>query len=262
MASSDVLFKLEGLGVLVTGGGSGLGKATVHRLIKNGAKVLICDLKGEEVAKALPADRCAFIKTDVTSEAEVEQALKFFESKFKRLDVLLNCAGIAITEPIYYIDKNLPHPMESFERVIKVNVTGTFNVCRLACRLLASNTPNEGGQRGLIINVSSIAALEGATNSFAYSVSKGAIISMTLPMARDLSSLGIRVMAIAPGYFDTPMAAAVSKGISAAMGKSLLPPFPQRFGIPDEFAYMVESIIRNPMLNGEVIRLDGALRVS
>jgi len=262
MASSSIIFKLEGLGVLVTGGGSGLGKATVQHLVKNGAKVLICDLNGEDVAKALPDDKCAFIKTDVSSEDDVENALKFFESKFKRLDIIVNCAGILPMEHMYDVDQRLPHSLEMFEHVIKVNLTGTFNVCRLACRLLTSNSPNEGGQRGVIINVSSNLAMEGTSNSVAYSASKGAVASMTLPMARDLSSVGIRVMAIAPGYFDTPLAKLLPKDAFAPMGKSLIPLFPNRPGNPEEFAYLVETIIRNPMLNGEIIRLDGAQRIS
>jgi len=209
----------------------------------------------------LPADKYAFIKTDVTSETDVEQAFEFFESKFGRLDVVINCAGILHHERVYNEAENKCHSLATFEKVIKVNALGTFNVCRLACRLLVANSPNDDGQRGIIINVSSINAIDGGSYSIAYAASKGAVLSMTLPMARDLRSFGVRVMAVAPGFFYTPMAAKVNPEVALHFSKVVAPRFPSRPGHPDEFAYLIESIIRNPMLNGEVIRLDGAERV-
>jgi len=259
MAASRVLSSVKGLGILITGGGSGLGAATAQRLVANGARVLICDLKGENVAESLPKDQCSFVKVDITSDVDVENALKVFQSKFHRLDAVVNCAGIAIAEKVYNHNKSTSHSLETFQKVLKVNVTGTFNVCRLACRLFIENSPNEDGQRGVIINTASVAAFEGQVGQVAYSASKGAIVAMTLPMARDMSAKGVRVMAIAPGLFETPLLAGLPENVRTNLAKNI--PFPRRLGHPDEYAALVEAILINPMLNGEVIRLDGALRM-
>uniref|UniRef100_A0A1L8DZJ3 3-hydroxyacyl-CoA dehydrogenase type-2 n=1 Tax=Nyssomyia neivai TaxID=330878 RepID=A0A1L8DZJ3_9DIPT len=246
---------------LVTGGASGLGRATVERFAKAGAKVVMCDLgtsKGAEVSKELGGN-VVFVPVDVTSEGDVTKALQVAKEKFGRLDVAVNCAGTAVAFKTYNFNKSLPHKLEDFARVLTVNTVGTFNVIRLSAGLMGANAPNEDGQRGVIVNTASVAAYDGQIGQAAYSASKGAVVGMTLPIARDLSTHGIRVCTIAPGLFDTPMLQSLPEKVRAFLAKTV--PFPQRLGDPAEYAQLVESIVNNPLLNGETIRLDGALRM-
>ncbi|GAB1606413.1 3-hydroxyacyl-CoA dehydrogenase type-2-like [Argonauta hians] len=253
---------LKGLVGLVTGGASGLGRAAVERLIQQGSKVVLCDLpnsKGAEVAKEL-GDNCLFAPTDVTSESDVDKALAQAKSNFGRLDAVVNCAGIGVAFKTYNFKKDLPHSYEDFKKVLLVNTGGTFNVIRLAVGIMGRNEPNADGHRGIIINTASIAAYDGQMGQVAYSASKGAIVGMTLPLARDLASQGIRCMTVAPGLYDTPLLAGLPEKVRKYLASTV--PFPSRLGSPDEYAQLVQSIIENPMLNGEVIRIDGALRMS
>ncbi|XP_076338961.1 hydroxysteroid 17-beta dehydrogenase 10 [Tachypleus tridentatus] len=252
---------VKGLVALVTGGASGLGQATVQRLVNQGARVVICDLptsKGQDVAKTL-GDSCAFAPTDVTSEEDVGKALDLVKDKFGKLDVAVNCAGIGVAFKIYNFKKDLPHSLEDFKKVLLVNCLGTFNVNRLALGLIGKNEPDSDGQRGVLINTASIAAFEGQTGQVAYSASKGAIVGMTLPIARDLAPQGIRCCTIAPGLFDTPLLAGLPEKVRTFLAKTV--PFPSRLGNTEEFAHLVQFIVENPLVNGEVIRLDGALRM-
>ncbi|XP_067135334.1 3-hydroxyacyl-CoA dehydrogenase type-2 isoform X1 [Centruroides vittatus] len=253
---------VKNLVVLITGGGSGLGKATAERLVKQGAKVVICDLptsKGNDVAKDLGTN-CVFAPTNVTSETDVKNALNTTEEKFGKLDAAINCAGIGVALKTYDYKRDIPHSLEDFSKVIQVNAVGTFNVIRLAVGLIGKNTPDADGQRGVIINTASVAAFEGQKGQVAYSASKGAIVGMTLPIARDLSTQGIRCCAIAPGLFDTPLLRGLPDKVRTYLAETI--PFPRRLGNPEEYAHLAQFIIENPVINGEVIRLDGALRMN
>jgi len=252
---------LKNLVTIVTGGASGLGKATVERFIKHGSKVLICDLgssQGAALASSL-GPNAAFAAVDVTSETQVQNALSLVKEKFGRLDVVVNCAGIGVAYKTYNFNKELPHKLEDFTKVLMVNTVGTFNVIRLSVGLIGKNAPNEDGTRGVIVNTASVAAYEGQIGQAAYSASKGAIVGMTLPIARDLASQGIRVCSVAPGLFDTPLLSSLPDKVRNFLAKSI--PHPQRLGKPDEFAQVVQSIVENPMMNGTVVRVDGALRM-
>lgn len=252
---------LKGMVALVTGGASGLGLGTVQRFVKEGAKVVIADLptsKGNDIAKELGSST-VFAPMDVTSEKDVTQALELTKKKFEKLDVLVNAAGIAIAFKVYNFNKNRAHTLEDFQQVVTVNTIGTFNVTRLAVGLMYENQPNVDGQRGVVINTASVAAYDGQMGQAAYSASKGAIVAMTLPLARDLAKAGIRVTTIAPGLMDTPLLQALPDKVRAFLQETI--PFPQRLGKPDEYAQLVQHIVENPLLNGEVIRLDGALRM-
>src|SRR5258707_14857406 len=255
--------ELRDKGVLVTGGASGLGEACVRLLTKAEAKVIIADLNSDAgIALATEHDQTGastlFVKTDVTNEESMKAAARAAVETFGGLHILINCAGIGIAERV--LGKNGPHSLESFTRVIRVNLIGTFNAIRLAAAEMAENTPTEGGERGVIINTASVAAFDGQIGQAAYSASKGGIVAMTLPIARELARFRIRVMTIAPGIFLTPLLESLSQEVQDSLGKQV--PFPNRLGQPDEFALLVESIIRNPMLNGETIRLDGAIRMA
>ncbi|EZA51054.1 3-hydroxyacyl-CoA dehydrogenase type-2 isoform X1 [Ooceraea biroi] len=253
---------LKGTVALVTGGASGLGRGTVERFIKQGAKVVVGDLpasKGQSVASELGEANAMFAPMDVTSESDVQAALDLTKQKFGKLDVLVNAAGIAIAHKTYNSNKKMAHSLEDFSKVLQVNTAGTFNAIRLSVGLMIENTPNQDGQRGVIINTASVAAFDGQIGQAAYSASKGAIVGMTLPIARDLSKDGIRVVTIAPGLFDTPLLRALPEKVRVFLAKSI--PFPQRLGSADEYAMLVQQIVENPMLNGETIRLDGALRM-
>lgn len=195
----------------------------------------------------------------VTSEQDVTAALELAKNNFNKLDVLVNAAGVAVAFKTFNFNRDLPHDLGDFQNVINVNTVGTFNVIRLSVRLMYENTPNEDGQRGVIINTASVAAYEGQMGQAAYSASKGGVVGMTLPIARDLAKAGIRVCTIAPGLFNTPMLQALPEKVRAYLAKTV--PFPQRLGNPDEYAKLVQQIIENPLLNGETIRLDGALRM-
>ncbi|XP_022125737.1 3-hydroxyacyl-CoA dehydrogenase type-2 [Pieris rapae] len=251
----------KGLVGIVTGGASGLGKATVEQLLKQGGRVVICDLPsspGADVAKQLGNDT-AFVPVDVTSEKDIRNALQTTVDKFGRLDVAVNCAGIATASRIYNFKKNQPFDLKAFQKTIEVNLVGTFNVIRLVAGLIGKNAPNADGQRGLIINTASIAAFDGQIGQAAYSASKAGVVGMTLPVARDLAKQGIRVVTIAPGLFRTPMMDQLSEPAIKQLESSV--PFPSRLGHPEEYALLVQSIIQNPMINGETIRLDGSLRM-
>jgi len=245
--------------VLVTGGASGLGEATVRMVVAAGGKAVILDRPdsaGDEVATAL-GTRATFVAADVTSGEQVTAAIAQAIEHFGTLHAAVNCAGIGAA--MRTVTKQGPMPLEIFAKVIAVNLTGTFNVIRLAAAQMARNTPNAEGERGVVVNTASAAAFDGQIGQAAYSASKGGIVGMTLPIARDLSSLGIRVVTIAPGTFDTPMLALLPDEHRAALGAQI--PFPSRLGRPSEFAALTRHIIENPMLNGETIRLDGALRM-
>lgn len=245
---------------LVSGGASGLGAATAQRLVAAGAKVMLVDLNAEAVAAraAQLGEQASFLAGDICQESVAQAAVDAALDKFAYVHGLVNCAGIGGAEKI--LGKEQPHRLESFSRVINVNLIGSFNLLRLAAEAMASNAPDEGGERGVIINTASIAAYDGQIGQAAYAASKGAIVSMTLPAARELARFGIRVMTIAPGIFETPMMAGVGEQVREALAVGV--PFPPRLGKPEEYAALVQHIVENSMLNGEVIRLDGALRMA
>jgi len=243
---------------LIPGGASGLGAATAKHLAAAGGKVVVADLNraaGEKFAAALGA---RFVEADVTSEQQMQQAVDTAVKSFGALHGLVNCAGVAIGERV--VGKTGPHRLETFSRTINVNLIGSFNALRLAANAMAGNTPNADGERGVIINTASVAAFEGQIGQAAYSASKGGIVAMALPVARELARAGIRVMTIAPGIFDTPMLQGMSDEVRASLGAQV--PFPSRLGQPEEYARLAAFIIENPMLNAEVIRLDGAIRMA
>jgi 3-hydroxyacyl-CoA dehydrogenase / 3-hydroxy-2-methylbutyryl-CoA dehydrogenase len=245
---------------LVTGGASGLGEACILDLVKNGAKVVIIDVdtdKGEKLAMNIGAN-AIFIKADITSEADVRQAIQKTVTVFGKINVVINCAGVV--NPGKLIGRKGPLPLESFNKVLQINLVGTLNVIRLAVEQMMNNTPGEESEKGVIINSASIAAFEGQVGQVAYSASKAGIVGMTLPIAREISDYGIRIVTIAPGIFDTPMMADLPPAVKEDMAKTV--PFPRRLGKPSEFAKMALHIIENIMLNGCCIRLDGALRMS
>ena len=252
--------QIAGRTFLVTGGASGLGAATARRLADSGASILIGDVNaehGEKMAAAL-APRALFVRVDVTDEAQVATAISAALGSLGGLHGVVSCAGIAPGERV--LGKKGPHRLDSFRRAIEINLVGTFNVLRLAAEAMSGNTPDAEGERGIIVNTASVAAFEGQIGQAAYSASKAGVAGMTLPAARELARAGIRVMAIAPGIFETPMVAGFTPELQQALEAQV--PFPPRLGRPEEFAALVEHIIVNPMLNGEVIRLDGALRLS
>jgi NAD(P)-dependent dehydrogenase (short-subunit alcohol dehydrogenase family) len=243
---------------LVTGGASGLGEATARMAAENGGKVVIADLQadlGEKLAKEIGG---RFAKCDVTAEADGKAAVALALKEFGGVQVLVNCAGIAIAERT--LGKEAPHDLARFARVIGINLIGTFNMIRLTADAMAKAGPNAAGERGVIINTASVAAFDGQIGQAAYSASKGGIVGMTLPIARDLSRNGIRVCTIAPGLFETPMMKGLPKEAQESLGKQV--PFPSRLGRPAEYAQLARAIIENEMLNGETIRLDGAIRMA
>lgn len=256
---------LKGVIALVTGAGSGLGQATASRIISQGGKVAFVDLAHQadavsETLKSLNAGENGFFcPADVVNPEQISNALDEIESKYGRsVNTVVNCAGIAIAARTIH-PKRGPHSLEDFMKVITVNIGGTFNVNRLAAEKMSKAEANEGGQRGVLINTASVAAYDGQIGQVAYASSKGGIVGMTLPMARDLSKNGIRVMTIAPGLFLTPMLMSLPEKIQNELAATV--PNPSRLGNPDEYAQLVQSVIENPMLNGEVIRIDGALRM-
>jgi NAD(P)-dependent dehydrogenase (short-subunit alcohol dehydrogenase family) len=252
--------QISGSVFIVTGGGSGLGEATVRLLHAGGARVLIADVaadKGEALAASLGSN-VRFLRTDVTSEPEAQAAVAAAQSHFGGLQGLVNCAGIGPAERV--LGKNGPHALASFSRCIQINLIGTFNMIRLAAQAISQQPAGDSDERGVIVNTASIAAYEGQVGQAAYSASKAGIVGMTLPIARELARSGIRVVTIAPGLFLTPMMAALPAEAQESLGKST--PFPMRLGRPDEFAALVSHIVTNQMLNGETIRLDGAVRLA
>jgi NAD(P)-dependent dehydrogenase (short-subunit alcohol dehydrogenase family) len=245
---------------LVTGGSSGLGAACVRTLAGAGGKVVIADLNraGSEGLAAELGARVRFVSTDVTDEASTQNALTTAVQALGGLHGVINCAGIGIAEKV--LGKTGPHPLAAFAKVVNVNLIGTFNVIRLAAAVMSQGTPTAAGERGVIVNTASVAAFDGQIGQAAYSASKGGVVGMTLPIARELARFGIRVMTIAPGIFDTPMLAGLPEPARLSLGQQV--PFPSRLGRPEEYAALVRHIIENEMLNGEVIRLDGALRMA
>jgi NAD(P)-dependent dehydrogenase (short-subunit alcohol dehydrogenase family) len=251
---------LRAVKAAVTGGASGLGRATAARLTAAGGCAALLDLptsSGAAVATAL-GGQALFAPADVTRAEQVEAALETARARFGGLNVLVNCAGIGTA--MKTLGKSGPANLDAFTRVVQVNLIGTFNCIRLAAAVMARNEPSGDGERGVIVNTASVAAFDGQIGQAAYSASKGGIVGMTLPVARDLAETGIRVVTIAPGIFDTPLLATLAEPVRASLGRQV--PFPQRLGQPDEYAALVVHIIENVMLNGETIRLDGAIRMA
>ena len=249
---------VKGQAAIVTGGASGLGGATASALAAAGARVAIFDLQdelGEQKAREIGG---LFVKTNVADAASVEASVKTVVEKLGAPRVVVNCAGIGRSGRT--VSKSGPHDLAMFSQVIQVNLIGTFNVIRVAAYAMSQAEPMDGGERGVIINTASVAAFDGQIGQAAYSASKGGVVGMTLPIARDLSSLGIRVCTIAPGLFNTPMMAMLPEDAKKSLGAQV--PFPSRLGEPSEFALLAMSIVENPMLNGETIRLDGAIRMA
>ena len=250
---------VNGLVGLVTGAASGLGKATTLRMLKQGARGIVAldlqelgdDLKSEQGLVPLSG-------TNIIKEEDVEKAVKVASDKFGKLDFVVNCAGVGIAFKTYNFNRDLPHQLDNFQEVLNINAAGTFNIIRLTAGLMGKNEPIDG-VRGCIINTASIAAFDGQTGQAAYSASKGAIVGMTLPIARDLSKQGIRCVTIAPGLFQTPLLSSLPEKVQNYLAS--LVPCPSRLGDPDEYAHLVQCILENPMMNGETIRLDGALRM-
>ncbi|MEQ8175655.1 MAG: 3-hydroxyacyl-CoA dehydrogenase [Syntrophomonadaceae bacterium] len=252
--------KVENKTAIITGGASGLGEATVRMLASKGAQVVVLDLndaRGEALTEELGGN-AVFIKADITVSEQVQAAVDYTVQQFGRIDIVVNCAGIAPGMKI--ASKKGPHTLEVFAKTMEVNVIGPFNVMRLAADKMLANELNDEEGRGVIINTASIAAFDGQTGQVAYAASKAALVGMTLPAARDLSGDGIRICTIAPGLFKTPMMAGLPEKVQESLGKMV--PFPSRLGNPQEFAMLVQQIIENPMLNGETIRLDGAIRLA
>jgi len=252
--------QVQGSTFIVTGGASGLGAATVRMVVAGGGNAVIADLKeseGQALAKELGGS-ARFVRTDVTDEASATGVVAAAVGAYGRVDGLVNCAGIVYGEKV--VGKDGPHSLAGFARTININLIGTFNVARLAAASMAGNAPNAEGERGVIVNTASVAAYDGQIGQAAYSASKAGVAGMTLPMARDLARNGIRVMTIAPGIFETPMGDGLPQELKDSLAKMV--PFPPRFGRPAEFASLVREIVTNVMLNGEVIRIDGAIRMA
>ena len=251
--------EIQGKTALVTGGASGLGEATVRTLVKAGGRAVIMDLakdRGEALAAEL-GDAAVFCLADVTNEDQVKAAVNRAAEAFGGLDITINCAGIGI--PAKVLGKEGPMPLSHFAKVIEINLIGTFNVIRLASEQIMKSEPNADGERGVIVNTASVAAFEGQIGQASYSASKAGVVGMTLPIAREFARWGIRVNTIAPGLFDTPMLAALPEPVRISLGQQV--PFPSRLGRPEEYAALVKHIVENPVINGETIRLDGAIRM-
>jgi NAD(P)-dependent dehydrogenase (short-subunit alcohol dehydrogenase family) len=252
--------QLKGSTFIVTGGASGLGAATARMVVAGGGNAVLADLKdaeGTALAKELGA-KVKFVRTDVTDEASAQAAVAAALEAFGPIHGLVNCAGIVYGEKV--VGKDGPATLAGFVRVININLIGTFNVTRLAAAAMTKNSPNEEGERGVIVNTASVAAFDGQIGQAAYAASKAGVAGMTLPMARDLARSGIRVMTIAPGLFETPMVGQIPPEIAESLGKMV--PFPPRLGRPAEYAHLARAMIENEMLNGEVVRLDGAIRMA
>ena len=252
--------ELKGKTFIVTGGASGLGEACVRRFVSEGANAAVLDLDGEK-GRRLVAELGAqviYLEADVTGESSVQAAVDRTVAQFGGIHVVINCAGVGT--PAKVLGKNGPMALAHFTRVLQINLTGTMNVIRLAAAKMVENTPNADGEKGVVINTASAAAYDGQIGQAAYSASKAGVVGMTLPIAREFADYGIRVMTIAPGLFHTPMLESLPEKVQAALGQMV--PFPKRLGKPSEFARLAEDIVKNPMLNGETIRLDGAIRMA
>jgi NAD(P)-dependent dehydrogenase (short-subunit alcohol dehydrogenase family) len=245
---------------LITGGGSGLGAACAKRFVAGDGRVVIADVQkaaGEALAAELGA-KARFVETDVTNRSSAERCVEAAVREFGGLHGLINCAGIALAERA--VGKEGPHRLETFSRVINVNLIGTFNMIAVAATTMSKGDPSAGGERGVIVNTASVAAFDGQIGQAAYSASKGGVVGLTLPVARELARFGIRVMTIAPGIFETAMLGQLSEEVRKSLGQQI--PFPSRLGRADEFAALAAHIVENEMLNGETIRLDGAIRMA
>jgi NAD(P)-dependent dehydrogenase (short-subunit alcohol dehydrogenase family) len=250
--------EIAGSSALITGGASGLGAATARRLAGRGARVAIADMN-RTAGVALEQELGArFVETDVADQASMQQAVDAVTAANGGLHILVCCAGVATAEKV--LGKDGPLDLERFARVIRINLIGTFNAIRLAAEQMSKNEPNQEGERGVIVTTASVAAFDGQIGQAAYSASKAAVAGMTLPIARELARYGIRVVSIAPGIFDTPMLAGLPEPARVSLGQQV--PFPPRLGRPDEFAALAQQIVENAMLNGETIRLDGAIRMA
>ncbi len=252
--------KIENSVFVVTGGGSGLGAATGRMLVEAGGRVVLADVNreaGDKVAAELGAS-AVFVETDVTDEASARAAIARAVEGFGGLHGLVNCAGVAPAEKV--VGREGPHRLESFSRTVAINLIGTFNMIRLAAEAMSKSEPNEGGERGVIVSTASVAAYDGQVGQAGYAASKAGIVGLTLPVARELARSGIRVMTIAPGIMETPMLMGMPQEVQDSLGKMV--PFPSRLGRPAEFAALVRHIVENAYLNGEVIRLDGAIRMA
>jgi 3-hydroxyacyl-CoA dehydrogenase / 3-hydroxy-2-methylbutyryl-CoA dehydrogenase len=245
---------------IVTGGASGLGEACIRKLVADGAKSVIFDIQKEKAEKLVAelGSKALFVNVDVTSEASVMGGIKKTMDTFGAIHVAINCAGTGAAVKV--LSKTGPHPLDVFNRIVQINLIGTFNVIRLAVEQMVKNKGNEDGEKGVIINTASVAAFDGQIGQASYSASKAAVCGMTLPVARECAAYGIRVMTIAPGIFETPLMLGAPANVLEALGKMV--PFPVRLGRPVEFASLSREIIENPYLNGEVIRLDGAIRMA
>ena len=251
---------IQGKSALITGGASGLGEATARRLHADGAHVTIADLQ-EDLGAALVAElgeRATFVRTDVTDEAQVQAAVEAAVAAAP-LFATVSCAGVGNPQQTFHHKKG-PHPIESFERVLRINLFGTFNSVRLSAAAMAENEPDENGERGVLINTASVAAFDGQIGQVSYSASKSAIVGMTLPIARDMARYGVRCVTIAPGLFETPLLGTLPEDVRASLGAQV--PFPSRLGKPSEYADTAAFIVSQPLLNGETIRLDGAIRMA
>jgi NAD(P)-dependent dehydrogenase (short-subunit alcohol dehydrogenase family) len=249
--------QLEGSAAIVFGDASGLGEAAARRLATAGAKVFVADLAADRVAAVAEEIGGVPLSADVTDPGSVEAAVTEASTAPGRLRISVNCAGVGT--PGKLIRKGKPEPLESFAKIIEVNLLGTINVLRCVAGSMIGNDPDSGGERGVCVNTASVAAFEGQVGQVAYAASKGGVVGLTLPVARELAPSGVRVVAIAPGLFDTPMMAALPPAARDSLGGTV--PFPHRLGYPAEYGLLVEQIVVNPMLNGETIRLDGALRM-
>ena len=252
--------QLSGRTILITGGASGLGGATVDMVVAQGARAVVIDLNDEAggAKEAAHSGAVRFVKGDVTLEADVQRAVALAVGELDGIHGLVNAAGVPAAERV--LPKDGVQPLQHFERVIRVNLIGTFNVIRLAAAAMASNAPTAGGERGVIVNTASVAAFDGQIGQAAYSASKGGIVAMTLPIAREFARMGVRVMTIAPGTFETPLLGSLPDAARQSLAQQV--PFPPRLGRPEEFAALVRHVFENEMLNGEVIRLDGAIRMA
>lgn len=252
--------KIEGKTAVITGGASGLGAATAKMLHAMGANILIADInvvKGEELSAEL-GEKAAFANVDVTESAQVKAGINLAMEKFKAINILVNCAGTGFA--MRTVGREEPHDLDVFKKIVNINLIGTFDTIRLAAFEMQKNEPeNTDGERGVIVNTASVAAFDGQIGQAAYAASKSGVAGMTLPIARDLTVIGVRVCTIAPGMFDTPLMAGLSEEAKASLISQI--PFPKRLGKPSEFAMLVQQIVENPVLNGETIRLDNAIRM-